>query len=426
MDIIETLYELFTDNPSVTTDTRRIKEGDIFFALKGPNFNGNKFAAKAIEMGAAAVVVDEDHGLVNSRLFLVDDSLKALQSLATHHRNTFTIPFIGITGSNGKTTTKELIRDVLATQYKVVATEGNLNNHIGVPLTLLSISKDTEIAIIEMGANHQGEIKNLCEIARPNIGYITNFGKAHLEGFGGVEGVVKGKSELFDFLKTNGGKAFYNADDIKVSAKARALESISFSTIKGDIIIKDETEKENVQLSFQNKKIESHLFGSFNFNNASASIAFGHYFNVSIENIKQAISTYIPSMNRSEFRHTDKNSLLMDAYNANPTSMELSIKEFLKLKDKPLTLILADMFELGKYAKKEHQKIVDLIRESEPSLEVFLIGEEFFRSKSPKTWLKFKSTNECKEYLITNPLVNRYVLLKGSRSMKLESLVSLL
>lgn len=424
MNILNNIYEIYLKNGRVNTDTRTLKEGEVFFALKGGNFNGNRFVTKALELGAEAVVIDEDQGITNSKVFLVDDALETLQDLARLHRSKLNIPVLGITGSNGKTTTKELIRDVLLTSMKVVATKGNLNNHIGVPLTLLSIPLDTELAIIEMGANHQKEIEFLCSIAQPTHGYITNFGKAHLEGFGGEEGVIKGKSELYDHLRSTQGTVFINHEDPIQISRGANIESFTFGSENADCIIKNESDGAQIKLVYKKEHISSQLFGSYNFTNAAAAIAIGEYFKISPNHIHTAIASYKSSINRSEILQTETNHLVMDAYNANPTSMGLSITSFLKVDHAHKSVILADMFELGAYAAVEHQKIVDLLKGQ--NVNVYLVGELFFKTRTPKDWLKFKSTDEIKIHFHSNPIQNNYVLLKGSRGMKLETLVEVL
>ncbi|MDX8553616.1 UDP-N-acetylmuramoyl-tripeptide--D-alanyl-D-alanine ligase [Tenacibaculum sp. 1B UA] len=417
---IEELYSLYITHGLVDTDTRNIRENTLFFALKGENFNGNKFAEEAIAKGAGYAIVDEVEYKTSDRIILVDDVLGVLQELANYHRNQLQVPVIALTGSNGKTTTKELINAVLSTKYKTTATIGNLNNHIGVPLTLLSMNKSTEIGIVEMGANHAKEIEFLSEIANPDYGYITNFGSAHLEGFGSLEGVVKAKSELYDFLRSHNKKVFINPNDEKQVAITNGMEVIIFEKS-----IKFKEANPFVKLSYQNINVLSSLIGSYNFNNISAAITIGNYFNIPSELIKKAIERYIPSNNRSQIINTNTNKIILDAYNANPTSMKAVLESFSKLKANHKTVILGDMFELGKYSSKEHQNIVEEVEKNNFDV-VFLIGENFYNtiSKTNKI-IKFKSFKDLEKYLQNNSITDSTLLVKGSRGMALERVVEL-
>lgn len=414
---IEELHKLYLAHGLVDTDTRKIRNNTIFFALKGENFNGNSFADEAIAKGASYAVIDEEEYATSDKVILVDDVLKTLQQLANYHRNYLKLPIVALTGSNGKTTTKELINAVLSTKYNTTATIGNLNNHIGVPLTLLSMKKDNEIGIVEMGANHQKEIAFLSEIANPDYGYITNFGSAHLEGFGSLEGVVKGKSELYDFLKKHNKKVFVNPNDEKQNEITNGMDAICFSEEVEFI-----SANPFIELSYKNQKIESNLIGKYNFTNIAAAITIGEYFNVSVEEIKRAIESYIPSNNRSQIIKTKSNKIILDAYNANPTSMKAAIESFEALNDQHKTIILGDMFELGEYSSEEHQNIVDLV-ESKNFDDVILVGENFYKAETSSK--KIKSFEDLSDYLKNNLLENSTILVKGSRGMALERVVEL-
>ncbi|SHG15502.1 UDP-N-acetylmuramoyl-tripeptide--D-alanyl-D-alanine ligase [Tenacibaculum mesophilum] len=414
---IEELYSLYITHGLVDTDTRTIRKNTLFFALKGENFNGNMFAEEAITNGASYAIIDEADYKTSEKLILVDNVLETLQKLANHHRNQLGIPVIALTGSNGKTTTKELINSVLSKKYKTTATLGNLNNHIGVPLTLLSMNKNTEVGIVEMGANHAKEIEFLSEIASPDYGYITNFGSAHLEGFGSLEGVVKAKSELYDYLRAKNKKVFVNPNDEKQIAKTKDIESITF-----DESIKFLEANPFVKLSYNNTEILSNLIGVYNFANISAAITIGNYFNVTTELIKEAIESYVPSNNRSQVINTKTNRIILDAYNANPTSMKAALESFSKLQANNKTIILGDMFELGKYSSNEHQSIVNFIKELNLD-EAFLIGENFY--KTTTKYKRFNGFYEFEEYIKNNQIESSTILVKGSRGMALERVVAL-
>ena len=416
------IFKAFLQSRSICTDTRAIKKGDIFFALKGPSFNGNLFAESALEQGASLAIIDEQQSnLPEGKFVIVDDVLTALQQLARDFRKTFTGTVIGLTGSNGKTTCKELFRDVLATTYITHATKGNLNNHIGVPLSILSTPDDAEMIIIEMGANHQKEIELLSSIAMPEVGYITNFGKAHLEGFGGVEGVIKGKSELYDYLRSSGGRALINDQDDIQKEKSNGIPQFTFGP-KGDYVITDrKTDLASVEVMGQT--IQSNLTGSFHYTNIAAAVALGLHFDVPLSDIKKAIETYHPQMNRTEWRKTERNELLLDAYNANPDSMNAALNSFAKL-DKPNKwFILGDMFELGDHAKEEHQHTIDVLNEILAE-NVVLVGSNF--NATDHDFSSFETTEEAKAFIEEQNIENSTVLLKGSRGMKLESLADVL
>ena len=419
------IFDQFLKSKIVTTDTRNISKDCIFFALKGANFNGNTFAQEAINQGAAMAIVDEkEFENTSQNIYLVEDALSSLQDLARTYRNYLKIPFIGLTGSNGKTTTKELISAVLKEKYKTHYTFGNLNNHIGVPLTILSIPEDTEMAVIEMGANHQKEIELLASISQPDYGYITNFGKAHLEGFGGIEGVIKGKSELYDFLRTNNRTAFVNFNDSIQVEKTNDIKRISFSDQNNadyQIELIENLEQEYLAVKYQNLTIQSHLTGNYNFSNISCAIAIGAHFGIDAETIKNGIENYHPSNNRSQIINTPQYKIVMDAYNANPSSMEASLNNFAKFEGSK-TIIIGDMFELGEESKAEHQRILE-IAENLNFDQIFILGHNFAETNSnPEKVFKFNTREIFEEYLKTNPISSKNILVKGSHGMRLDLL----
>lgn len=417
---IEQLYNLYTQSFKVDTDTRKIRKGSIFFALKGENFNGNLFAEEALKKGASYAIVDKIIKSKNNNIIKVNNGLQTLQKLANFHRKKLAIPIISLTGSNGKTTTKELINAVLSTKYKIVATQGNLNNHIGVPLTLLSMTPKTEMGVIEMGANHIGEIKFLCSIAEPNYGYITNFGKAHLEGFGSFENIIKEKSELYKFIKKANGTVFINSDDNIQIKQAIGLKTVAFNQKK--IILKSFNPYVNV--NFKNITIKSNLIGKYNFTNIAAAITIGDYFKVEPLTIKNAIENYIPTNNRSQIILKNTNEIILDAYNANPSSMEEALTNFNLLKSKNKIAILGDMFELGKTSLQEHQKIADLATLFNFN-KVYLIGKAFstVTVKNASQFESFEAFKKSQNYINVN---NTSILIKGSRGMALERILDLL
>lgn len=420
---IPELHSLFLNFPKISTDTRTIAENGLFFALKGENFNGNKFAAEALKKGAAYSVVDEAKYATSDKIILVDNVLKTLQTLATHHRNYSKAKIIALTGSNGKTTTKELIRAVLSKKYHTIATKGNLNNHIGVPLTLLCIEKDTEIAVIEMGANHLGEIAFLCQLAQPDFGYITNFGKAHLEGFGSEEGVIKGKSELYDYLIKNNKGIFINGDDsIQLGKVSDHTEKYGFSIDKKSFYaIEFSGANPFVKLKAEGSTIDTQLIGSYNFTNSAAAVLIGKYFNVAFTDIKNAIESYVPKNNRSQLLQKKGHTIILDAYNANPTSMEAALKNFETLTKQPKIAFLGDMFELGNTSQHEHQTIADLA--AKIGLEdIYFIGKNFYAVNT--SFKKFETLDMAASYLKKNALSEKsHILIKGSRGMALERLL---
>ena len=421
---IEDLYKIYLGNPSVQTDTRLLKKGDIFFALKGPNFNGNQFARQALDQGASYVVIDESPGFTDDRLIEVDDTLDALQQLALYHRKQFKIPFIAITGSNGKTTTKELVHAVLSSTYITYTTHGNLNNHIGVPLTILRIGLNAEFAVIEMGANHQKEIEGYCKIARPTHGIITNVGKAHLEGFGGIEGVRKGKGELYDFLRAENGSAFVMWDyDYLREMSTGIKEIIKYGTADADltgIVHKSEPFLEIEMTSGLNGLfLKTQLVGSYNLPNVLAAASVGKYFKVENDKIKSALENYVPTNSRSQLIEKNGNRIILDAYNANPSSMKLAIENFSKQPGDKV-VFLGAMKELGKESREEHKSLVDLIGKF-PWANVILVGPEF--EGINQSYMYFKSSEEALDWLKDHPLSNSMILIKGSRRIKMETLL---
>ncbi len=422
---IKSLYELYRKHPVVTTDTRNCPDSSIFIALKGESFNGNKFAAQAIEKGCAYAIVDEAEYATSENIILVNDCLQTLQQLANYHRSQLTIPVIGITGTNGKTTTKELTSAVLSKKYNVLFTQGNLNNHIGVPLTLLSVNDSHEIAVIEMGANHPGEIKALVEIAEPDCGLITNVGKAHLEGFGSFEGVIRTKGEMYDFLRAKGGKIFIHNENEYLQQISEGLGKISYGEAKG-LYITGKMTGCSPFLAFewqhagQIHAVTTQLIGGYNLTNALAAAAVGVYFGVPENQISEALTEYQPQNNRSQLTLTERNQLIVDAYNANPSSMQAAVSNFGQMEASAKVLILGDMFELGETSAEEHQKVVDLINRYSFDL-VLLCGENF--STSTHNYKSFLGTNDLLHYLQEYPFSDATVLIKGSRGMKLEQTI---
>lgn len=423
---ITTLHALFLKNKKVTTDSRTIEKGSIFFALKGASFNGNAFAAEALQKGAVYAVIDEAQYKTGERTILVEDVLKTLQQLAAYHRKTLNLPVLALTGSNGKTTTKELIHAVLSKKFRTVATRGNLNNHIGVPLTLLSMDTTTEFGIVEMGANHLGEIAALCAIAAPDYGCITNFGKAHLEGFGSIAGVIKGKTELYDDLMQNRKTVFYNADDEVQTEKLKTYDKkygFSREPHKAEVHIALNNSRPFVGISVKDMNITSQLIGAYNFNNIAMAMAIGSYFKVPLEAVKEAIENYVPRNNRSQLMEKKSNTLILDAYNANPSSMKAALDHLATLPAPHKMAFLGDMFELGAEAAAEHQNIADYAREK--GLEaVYLIGENFYRTQTP--FHAFRTFEAFVEVLKKMALTNTTILIKGSRGMALERVVDFL
>jgi UDP-N-acetylmuramoyl-tripeptide--D-alanyl-D-alanine ligase len=425
--MIEELYKIYQQYPSVQTDTRKLKAGDIFFALKGPNFNGNSFAKQAIDSGATYVIIDEKEYEIPEKTFLVPNVLLSLQELALHHRKQFNVPFIAITGSNGKTTTKELIHAVLSSTFKTYTTEGNLNNHIGIPLTVLKVKQDAEMAVIEMGANHLKEIADYCQIALPTHGLITNCGKAHLEGFGSEEGVRKGKGELFDHLRTlTHGFAFVMWDYDYLQEMSRGISGIiKYGTKDNDHVIGKIIPDENflkVQITqgLDNGIISTQLVGEYNLPNVLAAVTVGKFFEVPEDKIRSAIENYTPSNSRSQLIEKDSNKIILDAYNANPSSMKLAIENFAKKNSENKILMLGAMAELGKESLQEHQQIVELIKKYAWK-EVVLVGGDFLKLSHP--FLSFENSFQAKDWFAKQQLQNSYILVKGSRSMQMEKVL---
>ncbi|WP_028283801.1 UDP-N-acetylmuramoyl-tripeptide--D-alanyl-D-alanine ligase [Olleya marilimosa] len=423
---IDAIHQLFLDCTSICTDTRKVKNNCLFFALSGEKFNGNSFANEALTKGAKYAIIDDAKFKTSHNTILVENSLKTLQELATYHREYLGLKIIALTGSNGKTTTKELINVVLSKKYNTTATVGNLNNHIGVPLTLLSMDKNTEIGIVEMGANHKKEIAFLCNIAKPDYGYITNFGKAHLEGFGGIEGVIKGKSEMYDYLISNNKLVFYNAEDTIQEEKLRDYNSkVGFSnnnTTDYNYTLLDT----NPFVTFKTEDIviKSNLIGAYNFTNLCAASTIGRHFEVTLNQIQTAVKDYTPTNNRSQIINQGSNSIILDAYNANPSSMDVALKNFSIQDAKNKIAILGDMFELGDSAPEEHQNIVNLLSFLDID-KVILVGENFYTTNSENSNLeKYKSFEDFKNNYKT--IKDSALLIKGSRGMALERVLELL
>jgi len=425
---IQKIHKLFLINNSVSIDTRNIKANDIFFAIKGLNFDGNKFANQAIKNGASLVVSDDlEISKISDKIIYVNDTIKTLQELANFHRKFIDAKIIAITGSNGKTTSKELMLNVLSKRYKTIATKGNLNNHLGVPLTILSMSKETQIGIVEMGANHLKEIDFLCEIAEPDFGYITNFGNAHLEGFKSLDGVIKGKSELYDYLRINNKLIFYNSENKKQSNLINSYTntfSYGFST-NSNCVINNSNSLNTVDVEYKNKLIKSTIYGGYNFENICIAIAVGEYFDVGFEQIKKGIESYLPENNRSQITITDSNTLVLDAYNANPTSMKLAIESFCKTSYTNKMIIVGDMFELGKDSNKYHQEITDSL-ESISDTKIYIVGKDFSKTNHSKKIKSFPSTEELINNISKLNISNYSILIKGSRAMQLEKIVELI
>lgn len=414
------LYNIFRDAAGVSTDSRTLQSGQLFFGLSGPNFNGNQFAKQALDKEAIAVVVDQDVSIKDDRVIRVENTLESLQTLSTEHRTTLGTTIIALTGSNGKTTTKELIHSVLSSTYITIATQGNLNNHIGVPLTLLSFKEDTEIGIVEMGANHPGEIALLASIAQPDAGLITNFGKAHLEGFGSLEGVVKAKSELYGYLKNTNGLIFANADDPKIMAQLKGQDPITYGTgTTASVSATLQTEKDTIRIEVDQLQIQTQLSGAYNGDNALAAYAIGRNFGVSPQNAKSALESYIPENNRSQLIRKKDLHITLDAYNANPTSMHAALASFSKKEGKKIA-ILGQMNELGKHTENEHKQLVDWINTS-PIDDCYWVGSAFEQFVSADKY--FTNVDQAMDYFSKTTLGQASLLVKGSRSFTLEKLV---
>lgn len=427
----EQIYKLYLESAGITTDSRNVSPDQVFFALWGENFNGNKFAADAINKGALCAVID-DPIYETEKTILVDDCLLELQALAAHHRKQMNIPVVAITGSNGKTTTKELAGSILARKYNVHFTKGNLNNHIGVPLTILSAPAGTQLMIIEMGANHIGEIRNLCQIANPDFGVITNIGTAHIEGFGSFEGVVRAKTELYEYLRKVNGVALYNDKDPLLTEKIFKYvnRAVPFSDPTGTLLNLDiESSELNLLLkagyNHETFSIKSNLFGKYNYWNIKAAMAIGLFFEVEMKEIVSAIEEYTPANNRSQVRNTDKNTVICDSYNANPSSMKQALDSFAGIKDKRRLVILGDMLELGDSSEEEHRKILKEISESGIE-EAILVGKFFSKVASDDSFRTFPDSASLSVYLEENPPNGYAVLVKGSRGIGLEKIYGLL
>ena len=419
---ISYIHSLFLKCNSVSIDTRKIEPNSLFIAIKGEKFDANTFVVEAFAKGASYVIIDNKNYYTDARTILVEDSTKTLQDLAKFHRQFLKIPIIALTGSNGKTTTKELLSVVLSKKYKTKATLGNLNNHLGVPLTLLSFDRQTEIGIVEMGANHKKEIRFLCELAMPDYGYITNFGKAHLEGFGGVEGVIEGKSEMYDFITANNKTVFLNLNDPIQVKKSTFFQSYSFgiNDSNSDVNISSVTANPFVEIQFCGIRIKTHLIGLYNATNINAAIAIGNYFGVEISAIKEALESYIPENNRSQLLYKGTNQIILDAYNANPSSMAVAIENFLQLQTSHKIMILGDMFELGNESQKEHKVIINSLLPYNNVI-FYFVGKEFYSNILNKNNFHFfESFESFSDYLTRFKIENSSILIKGSRGIALE------
>ena len=427
---INEIYQIFLKYPKITIDSRNVPKNSLFFALKGENFDGNKYSTQAIEKGASYAIVDNKKYCTTKQHILVENVLETLQDLANEHRRKLYIPIIAITGTNGKTTTKELINTVLSEKYTTYATLGNYNNHIGVPLTLLSMDKNTEIGIIEMGANHIGEIDLLCKITDPNYGLITNIGTAHIEGFGSFEGVISAKTELYKFIEKTKGTIFLNSDNKILTNELAKQKIITYGTnisseTKGNIINSDPFINIDYTTKAQTYKIKTKLIGKYNLENILAAISIGNYFNVSTEQIIKAIENYSPTNNRSQLLKTENNTLILDLYNANPSSMSAALENFKELSAENKVLILGDMLELGKVTNTEHKKIIKLA-EKYLFKEVYLVGEVFNKINSVKNFRSYTNVDDLKKHLSENIQKNKTILIKGSRGIHLEEVISML
>ncbi|MFT4533570.1 MAG: UDP-N-acetylmuramoyl-tripeptide--D-alanyl-D-alanine ligase [Saprospiraceae bacterium] len=416
------LHKIYLECSGISIDSRSISENQLFFALKGPNFDGHLYVESALKEGAKYAIIEDERYIGVPNTILVTNVERALQDLARYHRTTLKIPIIGLTGSNGKTTTKELLASVLCQKFEVFATKGNLNNHLGVPISILSIKTNHTIAIIEMGANHQGEIKFLSEISMPNYGLITNIGKAHLEGFGNIEGVRKAKTELYEFLRKVKGQIFFDCSD-KYLLKSIEIEDNAIAYDSAQIIILNEFPY--LKISYNQNEYSVNLSGAYNATNMLAAIKIGQYFQITNKDISKGLSAYVPSNNRSEIKNTEDNILILDAYNANPSSMRVSIENIYKAKTKNKTLIIGHMLELGLESKSEHQDLVNYIKEL-GFRSVFLVGEEFQKVDIPQYFDYFSDTTSLQKCLSDTPLTNQTILLKGSRGIALEKLIPLL
>lgn len=429
MKTLERIYQYYSKRNIISTDSRKIDEGCVFVALKGERFDGNDFAYQvAIEGKAACVIADRKDLPAHERLFIVENSLTTLQHLARLHRERCNIPIIGITGTNGKTTTKELVATTLSKKYNIIYTQGNFNNHLGVPLTLLRIKPETELAVVEMGANHPGEIAQLCEIAQPDYGIITNIGKAHIEGFGSFDGVIKTKNELYQYLRTKGEslktKVFVNGNNELLMKLSDGMDRIVYKTTDNRQRTTDHTSP-FLEIDWNNNNIKTHLVGDYNYENVMAAIAVGTYFGVEENLIIEALENYVPSNNRSQFIRSEKNEIVMDAYNANPSSMHHSITNFKNIADDNTLLILGDMKELGCESENEHRHIINLLKELNFD-NVILVGEEFKKVSHGTDYMNFNNVEELIVHINQNGIVGKRILIKGSNSTHLEKLANIL
>ena len=428
---ISELYKIFSQHSLITTDSRNCPDGSLFFALKGDSFDGNDYIETALSNGAAYAVGDRKDLSSDNRIIQVDDSLKTLQDLANYHRKQINPIVIAITGTNGKTTTKELTSAVLSSHFQIVCTQGNLNNHIGVPLTLLQLKEGDEMVVIEMGANHQGEIHTLCEIADPDFGLITNVGKAHLEGFGSFEGIIRTKIEMYEYLRKKEGKVFANADNPILSSYFSSLDVITFGRsesnfVRGRVSVESPfLEVEWLKEKGNRQKTSSHLIGNYNAENIFAAVTIGTYFGVPAEKINYSINNYIPDNNRSQYIQSGKNELIADAYNANPSSMQMALTNFFQINGDRKMVILGEMKELGDYSEKEHREIIRFLKEN-PIDKVCLVGAGFAVEELPSGWRLFSEIDELANYLQQYPIEGYHILVKGSRSNKLENIISFL
>ena len=427
MSIID-LYDLFIHNPQITTDSRNCPKGSIFFALKGDKFDGNQYAGKALASGCVYAVIDNPDYYIGERTILVDNVLKTLQQLAHHHRKVLGLPIIGITGTNGKTTTKELLAAVLSTKFNLLYTEGNFNNHIGVPLTLLRLTHDHEMAVIEMGASHPGDIKELVDIVHPNYGIITNVGRAHLEGFGSFEGVIRTKGELYDYIRRSKGKIFIKKENEYLQSIAKGIEQITYGNgddafASGQVVSCDPFLVFNWKQQGKLHTVETHMIGSYNLDNVLAAVAVGRFFKIPAERISRAIAAYEPTNNRSQFKKTENNELIIDAYNANPSSMKVALDNFITMPVQPKAIILGDMRELGPTSDELHAEVVEQIKKGQFD-KVFLCGEHF--SKVGKEFSPFATTEAMTEELRRQPLKGYHISINGSHSMGVEKLADIL
>jgi len=430
MEVAE-LYRLFRESTGVSTDSRSVKKGELFFALRGQNYNGNIYVSEAIEKGASCAVTD-DPACKKSRTVLVENTLESLKLLAAHHRKVLGVPVLGITGSNGKTTTKELIAIILSKKLKVHYTKGNFNNDIGLPLTILSAPSDAEFMVLEMGANHQGEIRALCNIAMPDYGIITNIGTAHIEGFGSFEGVIRAKTELYEYISLSGGIAIYNDNNPLLRNKIYGIvkKAVPYSFPAGtELRVEALPSSMNLAVNIRYRNydhdIQTGLFGSYNIENVKAATATGLFLGVEMKDIAEALAEYQPGNNRSQIRITERNTLVCDSYNANPTSMLLSIRSFFNLNSNRKVLILGDMLELGESSGQEHKQIVDELIRLKPD-KVLLVGKNFIQAAVGSGFLTFEDLNGLTEYLISQPISGSHVLIKGSRGITLERIYDIL